>query len=60
MSEQQRNVKVNHYTTAREILETKHSYTLELYSAVAEKFGNIEALEVIEQILEERRNSDGQ
>ena len=57
MPELQRNTKVNHYGSAREILEQKHSYTLELYSAVAENFGNIAALEMIEDILQERRNN---
>jgi hypothetical protein len=58
MDEQQRNVKVNHFTSLREILEMKHTYTLGLYSAVAENFGNIEALETIEEILAERKLSN--
>ena len=57
MPELQRSTKVNHYGSGREILEQKHSYTLELYSAVAENFGNIAALEMIEDILQERRNN---
>jgi len=54
MDETQRNVKVNHLTSAREVLEGKHSYTLELYSAVAQNFGNMEAFDLIESILQER------
>ena len=50
-------VEVNQENSAKEILETKHSYTLKLYSAVAEYHGNIDALELIESILQERRNN---